>query len=93
MKRCNCPDAIIKKLKVGDKYIPVRGLEPVMFLVFNLKIKDETEILNKLMSEIRELDNVIPDIIESDFKICLLKEYKSFVDKINLNRNKRLVRN
>lgn len=93
MKRCSCPDAIIKKLNVGNKSIPVRGLEPVMFLVFNLKLKDETKILNKLISEIRKLDNLIPDNIESEFKNCLLKEYKSFVDKINLNRNKRSARN
>lgn len=93
MKRCNCSDAIVKKLKVRDKYIPVRGLEPVMFFVFNLKYKDENKILNRLMSEIRELDNVIPDNIESEFKNSLLKEYKSFVEKIKLNRKKRLVRN
>ena len=91
MKRCNCPDAFIKKIKVGDKFIPVRGLEPVMFLVFNLKLKDETEIMNKLMSEIRELDNIIPDDIEYEFKNCLLNEYKSFVKRITTQRNKRLV--
>jgi hypothetical protein len=93
MKRCNCPDAIVKKIKVRDRYIPVRGLEPIMFLVANLKLKDETEIVKKLMCEIRKLENTIPADFELEFQNYLLDEYKSFVNKINLNRTKRILKN
>lgn len=57
MAKCCGPKAFTKKLIVGNEEIPVRGLEPIMFLVLNMNLDDEEKILMKLREEIMELGN------------------------------------
>lgn len=85
MGKCCGPKAFTKKIKVGNVEIPIRGLEPVMFMVFNMNLTEE-KILDKLLSEITELGNIIPADKQKEFNAALLSEYKSFIEKIKLNR-------
>jgi hypothetical protein len=79
-----------KKIKVGDKEIPVKGLEPVMFLVLNMNLDNEEKILDALLKEITQLGNIIPMSRENNFCDALMKEYREFVDKrISIRKNKR----
>jgi hypothetical protein len=74
-KRCG-PKAFAKRIKAGDFEIPVRGWEPVMFMVFNMKLDEDEEIFRK--------------ITEREFNNALLKEYKAFSQKIKANRELRI---
>lgn len=83
MGKCCGPKVFTKKIKYGNNEIPVRGLEPVMFLVFNLNLSDNAAILERLREEIIKLGNSIPS--EKEFNLSLLKEYMRFA----LEREKR----
>lgn len=86
MAKCCSPKAFTKKLRVDDEEIPIRGLEPVMFLVFNMNLENEEKILDALLKEINELGNVIQISREKNFCDALMKEYKAFVEKRMLIR-------
>lgn len=90
MRSCCGPKAFTKKLIIGNEEIPVRGLESIMFMVFNMNLDNEEKILDRLRSEITELGNFIPRDKEKEFNDTLLVEYKAFADKIKLNRKPRL---
>lgn len=90
MKKCCSPKSFIKKMKVGIEEIPVVGLEPIMFLVYNLGLKNDDEILKALITEIEEMENEIPTDKRIEFNSALMKEYKLFAEKFDLNRKKRI---
>jgi hypothetical protein len=91
MAKCCGSKAIIKKIKVGDEAIPVIALEAIMFLVFNMNLNNDEMITNALMSKIEEMGNKIPSDKEKEFESSVMKEYKMFVEKIKLNRNKKII--
>lgn len=79
MGKCCDIKAITKKIRVGNTEIPIRGLEPIMFMVSKLHYKNDILILERLIKEITELGNPIPAEKEKDYKAALLYEYKEFV--------------
>ncbi len=85
MAKCCGPKAFTKKIKVGDEEIPVRGLEPLIFMVLNMKLNDDEKILKRLRNEIIDLGNIIPADNEKEFNDALLTEYKAFSQKITGN--------
>ncbi len=88
MGKCCGPKAFTIKLKVGNEEIPVRGLEPIMFMVFNLKLNDDEKILDRLQTEIAKLGNLIPTDKKKEFNDALLSEYKKFAGKRMLVKNR-----
>lgn len=90
MKKCCGASAFISKLKVGDDEIPIIGLEPIMFLVFNMELVNDDEVLEALITEIEEMGNEIPSNKTLEFNSVLMKEYKLFAEKIQSNRKKRI---
>lgn len=90
MPRCCSPKAFTKKLKVGNDEISVIGLEPILFLVYNLELKNDAEILKALLTEIEEMGNEIPLDKRIEFNSALMKEYKLFAEKFDHNRRKRI---
>ena len=89
MAKCCGPKALTKKLIIGDQEIPVKGLEPVMFMVLNMNLNEETKIIEVLRNKIIELGNSIPANKENEFNEALLEEYKKFKDKIKIKRETR----
>lgn len=90
MKKCCGGKAFIKNIKVGNDEIPIVGLEPIMFLVYNLELKNDDEILKALITEIEEMKNEIPSENRIEFNSVLMNEYKLFAEKFDLNRKKRI---
>lgn len=88
MKKCCGAKSFIKKIKVGNDEIPIVGLEPIMFLVYNLELKTENEILKALHTEIKKMGNDVPINKLNEFNSELIKEYKLFAEKFALNRRK-----
>ena len=93
MAKCCGPKAVTKKIKVGNCEVPIRGLEPIMFMAFKLNLTEDEQILGRLIKEITELGNIIPSEKEKDFKNSLLLEYRKFVNKILSNRKNKSFRN
>ena len=89
MAKCCGPKAFTKKLIVGNEEIPIRGLEPIMFMIFNQNLDDDKSILNALVIEIENLGNKVPSDRREEFEIALLKEYKLFKEQIKLKREKK----
>lgn len=88
MKKCCGAKSFIKKIKVGNDEIPIVGLEPIMFLVFNLELKNDDNILKALSTEIKKMGNDIPINKLNEFNSALMREYKLFAKKFALNRKK-----
>lgn len=90
MKKCCGAKAFIKNIKVGNDEIPIVGLEPIMFLVYNLELNNDDEILTALITEIEEMENEIPSDKSIEFNSALMNEYKLFSEKLDHNRKKRI---
>jgi len=91
MAYCCGSRAITKKIMVRNEEIPIRGLEAVMFMVFNMNLDNEEKIVTRLRSEITELRNVIPIDKEEEFNNALFTEYKTFTKKIIINRGRKIL--
>jgi len=90
MEKCCGAKAFIKNIKVGNVELPIVGLEPIMFLVYNLELKYDDEILKALITEIEEMKNEIPSDKKPEFNSALMNEYKLFIEKFDHNRKKRI---
>lgn len=86
MKKCCGTKSFTKKIKVGNYDIPVVGLDAIMFLVYNLELKNDDEILQALLSKIQEMKNKIPSNTKEEFNSALLNEYKFFTEKFEQNK-------
>ncbi len=86
MKKCCGTKSFTKKIKVGNYEIPVVGLDAIMFLVYNLKLKNDDEILKALLTKIEQMKNKIPSDKKVEFNSTLLNEYKFFTEKFEQNK-------
>jgi hypothetical protein len=80
-KSC-CVKPIAKIIKVDNFEAGIVGLETAMQNVYRSGITDEEQVKTELLQLVKYFDNFITPSTESEYRDALLREYRTFVAKM-----------
>lgn len=84
---CGKPIATI--IKVADLEAGIIGLENVFRSVHMSGVHDEEELMNDLLTLVKDSGNYISASRERDYKKALLREYRAYVANLEHNASRR----
>ncbi len=87
-----CAKPIARIIKVGNFEAGLVGLDEALRNVYADAITDDEEIRRALLKWVRKFGNYITPTKEKEYQDALLKEYKSYMRKIEVERKKAGVR-
>ncbi|MCX7703739.1 MAG: hypothetical protein N2234_06545 [Planctomycetota bacterium] len=72
---CMNPNALPRRIKVGDSEVGIAGLDEIIAAVRKLGVSDEQEIKRELIERVKRR-NWVPKEVEREYAEALFKEYK-----------------
>ncbi len=87
-----CAKPIARIIKVGNFEAGLVGLDEALRNVYADAITDDEEIRRALLKWVRKFGNYITPTKEKEYQDALLKEYKSYMRKIEAEQKKTSVR-
>ncbi len=83
-----CAKPIAKIIKIGNFEAGLVGLDEALRNVYISAITDDEEIRRALLKWVKEFGNYVTPTVEKEYQDALLREYKSYVRKIEGEQKK-----
>jgi len=77
-----CGKPVAKIIKVGELEAGLIGLDQAIQNVFIAGVRDDEEIKKELLRWVRHFGNYVSPSREQDYEQALLREHKSYVEKV-----------